>query len=384
MKRYSWILLVLALLVAQAPKKAWADSKEAEKTLCAISDFAGKNKAFDKSRSAITYGLTAFGGVLAAMINIEAQRKKLETGLKASSISLRALSWAGPLKAFGRVAIPLMDNTAKTIKSVKLDSKTAKVYKKVYTPLSYAWMFVNTGMYGVQVSGIFVCKRAKIMGVNVTKKGSEAKAKKFWATAKRSAKRINQTLSRMKSFMALVKKNKRTFGSLKKTFKPALKPMKKLEKSLKKINKVMKPVFSAAKKLVKEMKKRRCITYGVKVKVKGKVKVKKGKVKVKVKAKAKKVKFCFSIAKIAGKISKLAKPVQKPVNDLIKKVIKPLTKKIEKGIKKALKFGALKKLQKKAKQATRRFGAMKRALDKLKRYTKADKKALDALGRKLR
>jgi len=368
----------LAVLLLSASSMALADAKASEKTFCAVSDFFSTNKPLNTTRTTITYSLTLVGGTLATLVNIEAQRATLEKGLKASSISLRALSWAGPLKAFGRAAIPLMDNTAKVIKAARLNSKTARLYKKVYTPLSYAWMAVNGGMYAVQLAGVGVCGQARIMGVKVTKSGSVNAANKFASLARRYGGSIRKAVSNLNGAKRVIMGHGGTFRSIKRALRPIKRPLKKLQKGLKATNKAMKPVFVAARKLVKEMKKRRCITYGVKVKVKVKKKFWKTKVKTK------KVKFCFRIAKVAGKIQKLAKAAQKPVNDVIKKTIKPLMKKIKKGLKKGLKLGKLKRYQKKLGQLGNKLGRLKKQLGGFKRKFTADKSALTRIRNRLR
>ncbi|TNE46637.1 MAG: hypothetical protein EP343_23835 [Deltaproteobacteria bacterium] len=373
MRNAVWIGLVCCLVAL--PTQAWGSSK---KDFCAVSDFFGQNKALNTTRTIMTYSITAFGGTLAALINIEAQRKTLETGLDGSSKSLRALSWAGPLKAFGRVAIPLMDNTNKVIKSAKLDSRTAQIYKKVYVPMSYAWLGVNAGMYAVQAAGVYVCGRAKIMDQNVTRSGVKSKAQKFAKLAKRYKQRIQQSVARLSKVKGIIVQYKPTFTGIRTALRPIQKPVKLLESGLKKVNSAMKPVFSAAKRLVKEMQKKRCVTYGVKVKVKVKKKVWKTKVKTK------KVRFCFQISKVAGRINKLAKAAQKPVNDVINKVIKPLMKKIEKGLKKGLKIGALRRYQNKISALGRKLGAIPGKLRGFKAAFNSDKVMLRQAGSSLR
>lgn len=375
-KRLGLLLGLMAWLVLQ-PVSVWA-SNSAKKDFCKVSDFFSDNKPLNTARTTMTYSLTLFGGVLAALINIEAQRATMEKGLTASSTSLRALSWAGPLKAFGRVAIPLMDNTNKVIKSAKLNSRTAQIYKKVYTPLSYAWMGINAGMYGVQVAGVFVCKRANIMGVEVTRSGSKAKAQKFARLARKYKSKLVQSVSRLNKAKKLVLRYKSTFSGIKSALRPIKRPVKGMERAMKNMNRAMKPVFVAARKLVKEMQKRRCITYGVKVKVKVKKKVWKTKVKTK------KVKFCFRISKVAGKITKLAKAAQKPVNDVIKNVIKPLMSKVKKGLKKAVNVGKLRRYQRKIASYGRKLSSITRQLKPFKAGFAVDKAGLQRAGRELR
>lgn len=372
MKWLSW--MVLAGLLCMSPQAALADAKSDQKTFCQVSDFFGKNKALGTSREAITYTVAGVGGILAALINIEAQRKVLSKGLNASKVSLKAISWAGPLKAFGKVMIPLMDNTNKVIKSAELNSKTAILYKKVYTPASYTWMAINGGMYATQIAGVFVCKRATIIGLEVTKKGVTKRSKKMAALAKRYGRSISGILKRLKSIGGGIKAAGSPAIRLKGKIRPALKPAKAFQKTFKKIYNGIKPIFSVAKKLVKEMKKKRCITYGVKVKVKKKF----------WKSKAKKVKFCFSIGKVAGKIQKLAKAAQKPVNDIIKKTIKPLMKKIEKGLKKGLKLDKLKKFQKLAGSFAGPLKIIQQRLGKYKTQIKRDPTTLKNMGNQLR
>lgn len=369
-------LLLFSCLLSSTT--TWAlTPQQAQKNFCEVKSFFVKNKAFVTTFDAISYSSTLFGGTLAVLIQIESQRKALEKGLDASRLTLKTISFAGPLKAFGRAVIPFMDNSAKIIKANKLDSNVAKLYTKVYTPISYTMLGLKTALHSIQVAAVATCDKGTFYGQSVTRKGLEKKKDAFLALSRRSVSKIKQIVRRCGALHTALKPYKGPFTSMGRVVRPLKRPLQLIQKGLSGFNKAMKPVFLASKLLVKEMNKRRCITYGVKVKVK--VKVKKKVWKTKVKTKVKKVQFCFQFSKIVGKMQHLQVSAQKPVNDLFNKAIKPIMKKITKGIQKGLKLTQLKRVQNKMKAFQSKLNTFKSKLQSKASGIKSDVSALQSI-----